>query len=84
MRRRLSALSRPFWKFIFPAVWIMPLIINLITLSQINLCNRTVASGRKIKLKVCAIFAFDEEGKTASEPVYFDGSLLLRQLGALS
>jgi hypothetical protein len=30
MKRRLSALSTPFWKFIFPAFWIVPLIINLI------------------------------------------------------
>lgn len=39
------------------------------------------ATGRKIELPVCAILVFDEEGKTASERVYFDGSLLLKQLG---
>ena len=42
------------------------------------------ATGRKIKLPVCAIFVFDEEGKAASERVYFDGSILLKQLGLLT
>ncbi len=41
------------------------------------------ATGRKIELPVCAIFVFDEEGKAANERVYFDGSLLLKQLGVL-
>ncbi|MBD0373685.1 MAG: ester cyclase [Pyrinomonadaceae bacterium] len=41
------------------------------------------ATGRKIEFPVCAIFVFDEEGKAASERVYFDGSLLLKQLGVL-
>jgi hypothetical protein len=30
MRRRLSAVSTPFWKFIFPALWVGSLIINAI------------------------------------------------------
>jgi hypothetical protein len=42
------------------------------------------ATGRKIESPVCAIFVFDEEGKVASERVYFDGTLLLKQLGVLS
>jgi steroid delta-isomerase-like uncharacterized protein len=41
------------------------------------------ATGRKIELPACVIFVFDEEGKAASERVYFDGSLLLKQLGVL-
>jgi steroid delta-isomerase-like uncharacterized protein len=42
------------------------------------------ATGRKFELPCCAVFPFDEEGKLAGERVYFDGALLLRQLGVLS
>ena len=41
------------------------------------------ATGRKIKVAVCTVYKFDEEGKLASENVYFDTGGLLKQLGAL-
>lgn len=42
------------------------------------------ATGRSIEVPVCAVYTFDAEEKIAGERVYFDGSLLLRQLGVLS
>lgn len=42
------------------------------------------ATGRSFAIPVCAIFTFDEEEKVADERIYFDSSLLLRQLGVLS
>ena len=42
------------------------------------------ATGRSFVIPVCAVFTFDEEEKIAGERVYFDGALLLRQLGVLS
>jgi steroid delta-isomerase-like uncharacterized protein len=41
------------------------------------------ATGRSVEIPVCAVFLFDNEGKIAGERVYFDGSLVLRQLGVL-
>ena len=42
------------------------------------------ATGRRFEVPLCAVFFFDGEGKLAGERVYMDGSLLLKQLGALS
>jgi steroid delta-isomerase-like uncharacterized protein len=42
------------------------------------------ATGKFFEIPACAVFTFDAEGKLAGERVYFDGSLLLRQLGVLS
>jgi steroid delta-isomerase-like uncharacterized protein len=42
------------------------------------------ATGRSFHIPVCAVFTFDEEEKIAGERIYFDGALLLRQLGVLS
>ena len=42
------------------------------------------ATGREFEIPACAIFAFDGEGKLAGERVYFDGALLLKQLGVLA
>ena len=41
------------------------------------------ATNREFEIPACAVFDFDDEGKVASERVYFDGALLLRQLGVL-
>ena len=41
------------------------------------------ATNRTFEIPACAIFDFDDEGQIASERVYFDGALLLRQLGVL-
>jgi hypothetical protein len=41
------------------------------------------ATGREFAIPACAIFTFDGEGKLAGERVYFDGALLLQQLGVL-
>ena len=40
-------------------------------------------SNRSFEIQACAVFDFDDDGKIASERVYFDGALLLRQLGVL-
>ena len=42
------------------------------------------ATGRAVKLSVCTIYTFDEDNKLVGENVYFDGALLLRQLGVLA
>ena len=42
------------------------------------------ATGRTVKLSVCTIYTFDTDNKLVGENVYFDGALLLRQLGVLS
>jgi steroid delta-isomerase-like uncharacterized protein len=42
------------------------------------------ATGRKVKVPLCAVFPFDGEGKLTGERVYLDGALLLSQLGVLS
>jgi steroid delta-isomerase-like uncharacterized protein len=42
------------------------------------------ATGRSFAIPVCAVFTFDAEEKLAGERIYFDGALLLRQLGVLS
>jgi steroid delta-isomerase-like uncharacterized protein len=44
---------------------------------------RVPATGRRIEVPMCAIFHFDADEKLADETVYFDGALLLRQLGML-
>ena len=41
------------------------------------------ATNREFEVPTCAVFDFDDKGKVASERVYFDGALLLRQLGVL-
>jgi hypothetical protein len=41
------------------------------------------ATGRSIEVAVCTVYKFDEEGRLASENVYFDTGGLLKQLGAL-
>ena len=42
------------------------------------------ATGREFNIPACAIFPFDDDGKLEGEKVYFDGTILLRQLGVLS
>lgn len=42
------------------------------------------ATGRAVKLSICTIYTFDADDKLVGENVYFDGALLLRQLGVLS
>ena len=42
------------------------------------------ATNREFEIPACAIFDFDATGKLAGERVYFDGALLLQQLGLLS
>lgn len=42
------------------------------------------ATGRDVKVSVCTIYTFDADDKLVGENVYFDGALLLRQLGVLS
>ena len=42
------------------------------------------ATGRAVRLSVCTIYTFDKDNKLVGENVYFDGALLLRQLGVLS
>jgi hypothetical protein len=39
------------------------------------------ATNQEFQIPACAIFDFDAEEKLASERVYFDGALLLKQLG---
>jgi hypothetical protein len=50
VRRRLSASSTPFWKFIFPAFWVGPLIVNAILdigkLSNLYAVTREPLTGR--------------------------------------
>jgi hypothetical protein len=41
------------------------------------------ATNRTFELPLCAVITFDAEEKMAGERVYFDGSLLLKQLGVL-
>ena len=41
------------------------------------------ATHREFKIPACTIFTFDDEDRLASERVYFDGALLLRQLGVI-
>lgn len=41
------------------------------------------ATNRQFSIPACAIFTFDGEGKLAGEKVYFDGALVLQQLGVL-
>ena len=45
--------------------------------------NGIPATGRRIQLPVCVIFPFDENDRLSGERSYFDGALLLRQLGVL-
>ncbi len=42
------------------------------------------ATGRAVNLSICTIYTFDADDKLVGENVYFDGALLLNQLGALS
>jgi steroid delta-isomerase-like uncharacterized protein len=42
------------------------------------------ATGREVAVPVCAVFTFDAQDRVASERVYFDGALVLRQLGVLA
>ena len=48
-----------------------------------NLWNGIPATGRRVQFPLCAIFPFDENDRLAGERVYFDSTLILRQLGAL-
>lgn len=41
------------------------------------------ATGRQVKLPFCVIFPFDENDRLTGERAYFDGALILRQLGVL-
>jgi steroid delta-isomerase-like uncharacterized protein len=41
------------------------------------------ATGRPVQLPMCALFQFGDDGRLAEESVYFDGALLLRQVGLL-
>ena len=42
------------------------------------------ATGKSVAVPFCAVFTFDESNKVASERAWFDGALVLQQLGALS
>ena len=42
------------------------------------------ATGKSVAVPLCAVFTFDEWNKVASERAWFDGALVLQQLGALS
>lgn len=48
-----------------------------------NTWQGIAATGRKFEIPACAVFTFDEGGKLAGARVYFDGALLLKQLGVL-
>lgn len=41
------------------------------------------ATDRDFEIPACAIFDFDSEEKLACERVYFDGTLMLKQLGVI-
>jgi steroid delta-isomerase-like uncharacterized protein len=41
------------------------------------------ATGREFEIPLIAIFEFDSDGKLAAERVYFDGALMLQQLGLM-
>lgn len=41
------------------------------------------ATGRKVRLPLCAIYTFDEHNKLAGERIYYDRATVLRQLGVL-
>jgi steroid delta-isomerase-like uncharacterized protein len=41
------------------------------------------STNKKFEVPACAIFCFDEEGRLESERVYFDMSLVLKQLGVI-
>ncbi len=45
--------------------------------------NGIAATNNKFEVTVAAIFSFDEEGKLESERVYFDMTLVLKQLGVM-
>jgi predicted ester cyclase len=42
------------------------------------------ATGNRVAVPLCAVFTFDEANKVASERAWFDGALVLQQLGVLS
>ncbi len=42
------------------------------------------ATGKTVAIPLCAIFTFDDSNKVASERAWFDGALVLQQLGVLS
>jgi steroid delta-isomerase-like uncharacterized protein len=48
-----------------------------------NQWNGVPATGRRVQLPVCVIFPFDENDRLTGERAYFDGALILRQLGVL-
>jgi len=39
------------------------------------------ATGRRVEFPLCALYAFDEEGKLAGERIYYDRGSVLRQVG---
>jgi hypothetical protein len=49
-----------------------------------NTWEGIAATGRAVEVPVCTVYRFDPVGKLASENVYFDRALLLKQLGVLS
>ncbi len=42
------------------------------------------ATGKPVAILLCAVFTFDESNKVASERAWFDGALVLQQLGVLA
>ena len=42
------------------------------------------ATGKSVAIPFCAVFTFDDANKVASERAWFDGALVLQQLGVLS
>ncbi|MGH7254436.1 MAG: ester cyclase [Nitrospirales bacterium] len=39
------------------------------------------ATGRRIRLPLCALYSFDETGRLAGDRIYYDRATVLRQLG---
>jgi len=60
-------------------------IVLELTLSGVhtNEWNGIPATNNKFEVTACAIFSFDDEGKLESERVYFDMTLVLKQLGVM-
>jgi predicted ester cyclase len=42
------------------------------------------ATGKNVAIPLCAVFTFDEANKVESERAWFDGAMVLQQLGVLS
>jgi steroid delta-isomerase-like uncharacterized protein len=39
------------------------------------------ATGRRVRIPLCAVYTFDDAGKLAGERIYYDRAAILRQLG---